>query len=150
MVKLSRRHFTQFSWFDNQKGTPWEAHQGDFSVSKLFFDIAAEEARFCRCDIGLSLRSHIADSEASTLLQLASIVTHLNEIFVASYVHVWYEARQMMFQRPSQQFSLANLTDRCLLWRYLRQLSWLDLSNFSISVFLKLLSRTIICWISAK
>ena len=38
-----------------------------------------------------------------------------------------------MFQRPTQQFSLANMTDRCLLWRYLRQLSWLDLSSFSIS-----------------
>ena len=102
-------------------------------MSKLFFDIAAEDARFYGFNIGLSLRSHIADSETSTLLQLAWIVTYLNEIFVAIYVHVWYEARRMMFQRPTQQFSLASLTDRCLLWRYLRQLSWLDLSNFSIS-----------------
>ena len=133
MVKISRRHFIPFSWFDNQKGTPWEAHQGDFSVSKLFFDIAAEDARFCWFNIGLSLRSHIVDSETSTLLQLASIVTHLNEIFVAIDVHVWYEARRMMFQRPTQQFSLANLAKRCLLWSYLREFSWLDLSKFSIS-----------------
>ena len=118
-------------------------------MSKLVFNIEAEDARFYRYDIGFSLRSHIANSETSTLLQLASIVTHLKEIFVASYVHVWYGARRMMFQRPTQQFSLASLAERCLLWSYLRQLSWLDLSNFSISVFLKLLSRTIVCWISA-
>ena len=85
------------------------------------------------CDIGLSLRSHIADSETSTLLQQASIVTHLNEIVVATYVHVWYGARRMMFQRPTQQFSLASLAERCLLWSYLRQLSGFDISNFSIS-----------------
>ena len=39
----------------------------------------------------------------------------------------------MLFQWPTQQFSLATLTDRCILWSYLGQLSWLDLSNFSIS-----------------
>ena len=49
------------------------------------------------------------------------------------YVHVWYEARRMLFQWPTQQFSLANLAVRCLLWSYLRELSWLDLSKFSIS-----------------
>ena len=39
----------------------------------------------------------------------------------------------MLFQWPTQQFSLANLAERCLLWSCLRELSWLDLSKFSIS-----------------
>ena len=39
----------------------------------------------------------------------------------------------MLFQRHTEQFSLASLAERCLLWSYLRQLSWLDLSKFSIS-----------------
>ena len=149
MVKLSRRHLFPFSCFDNQKGTAWEAHYGDFSVSKLVFNIAAEAARFYRYDIGFLLRSHIAD--AKTLPHFNWLQLQLTRLRFLSLFLCTYDMKQNECCFNDQLNSF--------LWQiWLRDVSYgavyvicLDFisQNFQYPVFLKLFSRMIICWISA-
>ena len=149
MGKISRRHFIPFSWFDNQKGTPWEAHQGDFSLSRLVFNIESEDARFYRYDIGFLLTKHIADSE--TLLHLNWLQLQLTWLRFFSLFMCTYDMKQdeCCFRDTLNSF----------LWQvWLRDVSYgaiyvncLDLisQNFQYTVFLKLFFRRILCWISA-
>ena len=60
----------------------------------------------------------------------------------------------MLFQRHTEQFSVEYFLSNwsCLLWSYLRELSWLVSlisPNFPFPVFLKLFFLTTVCWISA-
>ena len=149
MGKISRRHFIPFSWFDNQKGTPWEAHQGDFSLSRLVFNIESKDARFYRYDIGFLLTKHIADSE--TLLHFNWLQLQLTWLRFFSLFMCTYDMKQ--------DECCVRDTLNSFLWQvWLRDVSYgaiyvncLDLisQNFQYPVFLKLFFRRILCWISA-
>ena len=118
-------------------------------MSKLVFNIEAEDARFYRYDIGFLVRSHIVDAEI--WLHFNWFQLHLTWLRFLSLFLCTYDMKQdeCCFNDQLNSFLWQLwLTDVSYGATYVNCLDLIS-QTFQYPVFLKLFFRRILCWISA-